>query len=157
MSSVTIEGWYQRYFPLIREKCRRMLGDSDEAQDLAQDTFIRLWQAGVPLGNARTVTAWVYKTATRLAVDRIRAHAVRQRLPAQDEVDLGPFGIVAARRQVQSLAHELPPEELSAALLARVDGLSHVECAEVLGVSERTVRRLLERFDARVTMTPELA
>lgn len=150
MGASTIERWYERYFPLIREKCRRMLGDFDDAQDLAQDTFIRLWKADLALADTRKVTSWIYKTATRLAIDRLRARAVRDALPPSAAVDEGPFGVVAARRQVLTLARELPGDELSAAVLDRVDGLTHAESAEVLGVSERTVRRLLERFDARL-------
>ncbi len=144
-----IERWYQRYFPLIREKCRRMLGDLDEAQDLAQDTFIGLWREGLPLTDTRRVTSWVYKTATRMAINRLRARKVRDAAPSSDDVDPGPFGVVTARRQILALAGSTPAAELEAALLDRIDGLTHAESAEVLGVSERTVRRLLERFDAR--------
>jgi RNA polymerase sigma-70 factor (ECF subfamily) len=150
-----IERWYERYFPLIREKCRRMLGDFDDAQDLAQDTFIRLWRAELPLTDTRKVTSWVYKTATRLAIDRLRARAVREAVPDSDAVDAGPFGVVSARRQVLALARATPADELEAALLDRLDGLTQAESAEVLGVSERTVRRLLERFDARVAAQRE--
>ena len=47
--------------------------------------------------------------------------------------------------------------ELEAAILNRVDRLSHPEVAEVLGVSERTVRRLLTRFDESVRLLKESA
>ena len=127
-----------------------MLGDRDEAQDLAQDTFIRLWRARLPLDDTRTVTTWIYKTATRLAIDQLRARAVREALAWSDEVDAGPFGVVSARRRILALAGSVPSDELEAAVLDRLDGLTHAECAEVLDVSERTVRRLLSRFDARV-------
>ena len=43
----------------------------------------------------------------------------------------------------------MPEEELAVAVLCRVDGLSQPEAAGVLGVSDRTVRRLLDRFDER--------
>jgi DNA-directed RNA polymerase specialized sigma24 family protein len=45
------------------------------------------------------------------------------------------------------LCHRASPKQLEAALLARVDGLSQPEVALVLGVSERSVRRLLDAFD----------
>lgn len=154
MAGSDIARWYQQYFPLIREKCRRMLGDNDDAQDLAQDTFVRLWKAELPLTDARTVTSWVYRTATRLAIDRLRARAVRDALApsdAVDAVDAGPFGVVSARREVEALARSTPSDELEAAMLDRLDGLTHAESAEALGVSERTVRRLLQRFDARTS------
>jgi len=55
---------------------------------------------------------------------------------------------MAARSAILALHARVPGEELEAVILCRVDGLSHPEAAEVLDVSERTVRRLLERFDA---------
>jgi len=54
------------------------------------------------------------------------------------------------RHEVEELAQLLPADELEFALLHRIDGLTQAEIAEVAGVSERTVRRALRRFDARV-------
>ena len=48
----------------------------NEAQDVAQETFIRLWKSGLDLEDARRVAAWVYRTATHLSVDRIRRKAI---------------------------------------------------------------------------------
>lgn len=94
--------------------------------------------------------AWRYLTSTRLAMDVLR----QGRLRSDDEVGALPCGtspdaVVAARSTIAALCKEIPAEELEAALLARVDGLSQPEVAFVLGVSERTVRRLLDRFDER--------
>ncbi|MEW6431432.1 MAG: RNA polymerase sigma factor [Myxococcota bacterium] len=150
MSAADVDRLYQRYFPLIRQKCRRMLGDLDAAQDLAQDTFVRLWRARLPEHDTHRVTGWIYKTATRLAIDHLRARAVRDATPAFDDVVDGPDAALAARRLLARLASDAPRDELECAMLARLDGLSQPEAAELLGVSERTVRRLLERFDTRI-------
>jgi DNA-directed RNA polymerase specialized sigma24 family protein len=48
-------------------------------------------------------------------------------------------------------------EQLAVVVLVRIDGLSHAEAAEVLGVNERTVRRLLARFDERTNALREEA
>src|SRR5207302_10717908 len=50
-----VEAAYRRYFVLIREKCRRMLADFAEADDVAQETFVRLWRADLAGGNPRSV------------------------------------------------------------------------------------------------------
>jgi len=60
---------------------------------------------------------------------------------------VSPHEVVAARAEILALCERARAEELEAALLARVDGLPHAEVALVLGVSERTVRRLLDAFD----------
>jgi RNA polymerase sigma-70 factor (ECF subfamily) len=137
-----------------------MLGDASAAEDVAQETFLRLWRSGPSLSGAdagpeeaRTVIAWLYRTCTRVAIDALRDRRRAVPLSPADE----PSGCSAdaaqaleARSMLARVAASLPDEELEAALLCRVDGLTHSEAAEVMGVSERTVRRLLDRFDAHV-------
>jgi RNA polymerase sigma-70 factor (ECF subfamily) len=137
-----------------------MLSDPEEAADVAQEVLIRLWQSG-PLHDAaglapepRTILAWLYRTSTRLAIDHLRQRQARHRLlesaPAPSE--LPPLGEDALffRRALERLAAVIPAEELEVVILDRLDQLTQVEIAAVTGVSERTVRRLLQRFDTRV-------
>lgn len=134
-----------------------MLGDFAEADDVAQETFVRLWQAGLAGEDARRVLAWIYRTGTRLAVDRLRQ---RSRIGAKDEeaaslAQLGSLArgdddALASRRALEVLARQLPADELEFALLSRIDGLTQAEIAEVSGTSERTVRRSLRRLEERV-------
>jgi RNA polymerase sigma-70 factor (ECF subfamily) len=140
---------YARLLPPIQAKCRRLLGTSAAAEDVAQEAFLRLWRAGIG-GDPRTVVAWLYRTCTRLAIDVLRD---RRRVDlgevspedAPCAVDLA--ACAEARAAIALLAGAVPDEQLTVAVLVRVDGLSHAEAAAVLGVNERTVRRLLARFD----------
>jgi DNA-directed RNA polymerase specialized sigma24 family protein len=61
------------------------------------------------------------------------------------------------REQLRRLLAHCPEAELEAAILSRVDRLTHPEVAEVMGVGERTVRRLLGRFDERTGVLKETA
>ncbi|WP_394836522.1 RNA polymerase sigma factor [Pendulispora rubella] len=150
---------YVRFLPPVRAKCRRLLGSSAEAEEVAQDAFLRLWQSGFagielpPDADARPIMGWLYRTCTRLAIDALRK---RRRTVAnhdgEDASERVPCGVgveraIAAKKIMTALHARVPGEELEAAILCRVDGLSHAETAEVLEVSERTVRRLLEAFD----------
>jgi RNA polymerase sigma-70 factor, ECF subfamily len=144
---------YARFFPPIRAKCRRLLGATAAAEDVAQEAFLRLWKSDVgENGDARTVMAWLYRTCTRLAIDELRH---RRRVDGSEaDMEAVPCGVeigacVDARRAIARLAGSVPEDELEVAALCRVDGLSQPEAALVLGVSDRTVRRLLERFDER--------
>jgi RNA polymerase sigma-70 factor, ECF subfamily len=150
-----VQAAYATYFPIIREKCRRMLRDPDEAQDVAQETFIRLWQARLRDEDPRRVTAWVYRTSTHLAIDRLRRRqsGVAPERPEElpEVAQVGSLeSSVQARQELERFARHLPADELEVVLLSRVDGLTQLEIAEVAQVSERTVRRLLTRFDERV-------
>jgi RNA polymerase sigma-70 factor (ECF subfamily) len=142
---------YLRFWGPIRGKCQRLLGATAAADDVAQEAFLRLWQSGPPLdgrSEPRQVLAWLYLTSTRLCLDvlrRTRALVPLPEAPMSCAVSLQE--VVAARSSIAALCHRASPEQLEAALLARVDGLSQPEVALVLGVSERTVRRLLDAFD----------
>jgi RNA polymerase sigma-70 factor (ECF subfamily) len=151
--STTLAAAYRLYFPLLVQKCARMLGDSHEAQDVAQETFIRFQRAGLADADARHVTAWLYRTSTRIAIDRLRAR--KRHAPDAAAVETlfvadASENCTAARELWAALAAGLPELELEAALLTRVDGLTQPEVAEVLGTNTRRVRRLLTRFEARV-------
>ena len=123
--------------------------DDSEAEDIAQQTFERLWRAGLAEEEPKVVATWIYKTSTRLALDRLRRRKVRDR-HEPDVVDTtGPYEHTLARQTLARLAAVVPKAELEAVVLSRVDGLTHHEVALTLGISERTVRRHLARFDGR--------
>jgi DNA-directed RNA polymerase specialized sigma24 family protein len=97
--------------------------------------------------------AWLYRTCTRLSIDVLRE---RRRADLHDTAAhdvpcaVSLQACTEARAAIGDLADTVPETELEAVVLVRVDGLSHPEAATVLGVSERTVRRTLDRFDLRV-------
>jgi RNA polymerase sigma-70 factor, ECF subfamily len=151
VETAALETAFRRHYPALREKCRRMLRDSQEADDVAQETFVRLWNSEMVGHDPRQVTAWIYKTSTRIAIDRLRASANRGRLAPEPE-DLAPdlAARLEARVGLARLVDELPEQELELLLLHRWDGLTHPEIAEVTGRSARTVRRLLKRCEERL-------
>jgi RNA polymerase sigma-70 factor (ECF subfamily) len=155
---------YRRFLPAVRIKCRRILAQTEDAEDVAHESFVRLLQSGptwTSEADTPVLMAWLYRTCTRLAIDTLRS---RRRTAPLDVSDVShddaasccwPGGIeldgaIAARRLVGALCGSVAEEELESAILCRVDGLSQVDAGAVLGVSERTVRRLLDRFDEHV-------
>jgi DNA-directed RNA polymerase specialized sigma24 family protein len=83
---------------------------------------------------------------------RHRRHPALDDEDAEGDAAVGPLleDAIAAKRLVLAVCDRVPVEQLEAAVLCRVDGLSQPEAARVLGISERTVRRLLERLDERM-------
>jgi RNA polymerase sigma-70 factor (ECF subfamily) len=147
---------YARYVAPVRAKCRRLLGETSAAEDAAQETFVRLLSAGLRLDEEpRVVLAWLYRTGTRISIDMLRDRRRRRidLVSSSDEVPCGadPRAALAARSALARIADATPDDELAAAVLCRVDALTQPEAAAVMNVSERTVRRLLDRFDERLT------
>ncbi|MEN0068363.1 MAG: sigma-70 family RNA polymerase sigma factor [Myxococcota bacterium] len=143
---------YQKYFPVLRQKCRRMLSDPAEAMDVAQETFTRLWSRRMDLDNAKVVAGWLYTTSTRLAVDRLRARRPETDVDALPAAMAGvPERVVHARRELTRVARSLTAEQLEILVLWRIDGLEQTEIAELLGLGERTVRRRIRAAEARLS------
>jgi len=163
LDEATFAGCYRRVFPLVLAKCRRMLRGNADANDLAQEVFVRLWQHRDLIEDHQALTAWLYRTSTCLVIDRARRNAFsRESLSHLQRVLEGHAGadtetLLVSREQLRGVLSACPANELQAAILNRVDRLTHPEVAEVMGVSERTVRRLLERFDDSVSLLKESA
>jgi RNA polymerase sigma-70 factor (ECF subfamily) len=158
LAAADIERTYRVYFSVIRAKCARMLRDPAEAQDVAQETFARLWTCREDISDVRAVTAWIYRTSTRLTVDCYRRNRGRAWLDDDDPAaapsqttgaSTGPERMDAARL-LERIAGRVPERELEVVILSRIDELTHEEIAEVTGMSSRSVRRLLGRFDGRI-------
>jgi RNA polymerase sigma-70 factor, ECF subfamily len=157
MSSLDVEHAYRRYYPVIREKCARMLRDPAEAQDVAQETFTRLWSDRDRLRDADAVASWIYRTSTRLAVDRYRRTSRQGELPEGELAADEPNAALQleTRRMLMRIANDVPKDELEVAILGRIDGLDQNEIASVLGCSDRTVRRLVHKLETRLSRMRE--
>jgi len=156
-----VDSVYRRHFPVIRAKCRRMLADAEEAQDVAQETFARLCGAGLEGRDARQVIAWIYRTSTHLAVDLLRRRGVR---PVAEAGSLdavrnhpGHEDALATRQLLVQCLKRLGAGELELLILQRLDRMTQPQIALVLGTSERTIRRRLLKLDQRLNrITTEL-
>lgn len=156
MPDPRVDSIFSDHFPVIRAKCARMLGWTEDAADVAQETFVRLCESDILDREPAVRVAWIYRTSTRLAVDLLRRRRLGVELPAEDggadaAADLtGADDALAARQRLAAIAGAASREELEVAVLCRVDGMTQPEAAAVCGVSERTVRRLLERLDRKL-------
>jgi RNA polymerase sigma factor (sigma-70 family) len=142
---------YRRYFPLILQHARRILGEGAGAQDVAQEAFLRFLGARIR-GGEPGVVAWLYRTSANLAIDALRRRASPRETgwrPAPSVSGGGEAGL-SLRRTLERLASDVPQEVLRAGVLSRADGLTQQELALVLDVSPRTVRRWLTAFDEAV-------
>lgn len=155
LDGTSFEDSYRSVFPLVLAKCRRMLRGHTDAHDVAQEVFVRLWKHRALIADQRALVGWLYLTSTRLVIDRARQRKLSHDSVAHLELSValqtGEAGEerFVSRQQLRSLLSDVPAKELEAAILNRLDHLNHLEIAQLMGVSERTVRRLLGRFDER--------
>lgn len=137
---------------LVRWIARRTSG-WDNAQDLAQDTFLRLLNRPVMPEQLSSPRAWLAKIAGNLAVDQARrqileknylatlANVPEAEQPSPEE----QWEMLGLLEQIDQLLNGLRPIEKTAFLMARLDGLSYREVAEQLNVSLSSVEKYIAK------------
>lgn len=118
----------------------RALGDPAEAEDVAQEAFLRAWRAAARFDPDRArVSTWLHRIVSNLAIDRVRRRgAAPPLLDLADDVpepaDGPDAGLDAAaeRAALDAALAELPPRQRAAVALAYEDGLGRAEAAAAL-------------------------
>jgi len=143
-----------RYAPQLLRFATRVLRDATEAEDVVQETCLRLWQHAREYKPTARVTTWLHRITHNLAVDRLRARGRLKPLPDQDEdADAMPESarqpsLIDEKRRVLALdaaLAELPERQAAALTLVHLHGLSGKEAAEVLDIGAEALESLLAR------------
>lgn len=141
---------------LVLATALRLTGNMEDAQDISQEVFLRLYKNLSKVQAEAALPAWLYRVTVNAC------HDLRRRKPASvpessagDLVagDLDPQAAVtqAERRRVLEMGLRILPEKERAALVLRdLEGLSTEEVARVLGSSEATVRSQVSKARAKV-------
>ncbi|EYF01199.1 RNA polymerase sigma factor [Chondromyces apiculatus] len=143
----------------------RLSGSTTLADDLTQETFLRLHRARATFAAGGAVLPWVYTIARNVHLDHARSRRLRQeeRLPSDpslepldgrgdDAEDLAIASQMA--HTVERVLASLPATQREAFVLIRYEGLSVQEAAAVLGITETAVK--LRAFRAYEALRAEL-
>jgi RNA polymerase sigma factor (sigma-70 family) len=139
---------YREYGRLVYAVAYKALGDRDLTEEATQQTFVRAWQAAHTFDPTRELGPWLATIARRTAIDVFRRESRRQHVPIEDvapsdrSVVTLPVGIDEsfAIWEVRRAVAELPEEERRLVALQHLEGLTHVEIAERLGIPIGTVK-----------------
>lgn len=140
-----------------------ILRDAEEARDLSQEAFIRLYQSAGSFGGRARFSTWFYRILVNLCLDHRRKHRwwrrvigparsedesespLLERLPAPAEDPLEELGRGRVMSQLWAAVDGLSHQQRAALLLQVREGLRTAEIAQVLKCSEATVRVHLHR------------
>lgn len=139
---------FHSHYSAVFRYLHRLTGDADVADDLAQETFVRLLEKQV---SDEGIRSWLFTVARNLVRDRSRVRSRREEL--LDQYDTGPSRPQrpdeAAERQERVEAVRAALDELSerdrTMLLLREEGFKYSEIADVIDVSPSSVGTLLAR------------
>jgi RNA polymerase sigma-70 factor (ECF subfamily) len=121
----------------------RIVGNWADAEDIAQEVFLRLHRHGINFANEMALRSWLYRVAVNLCLDRARATRSFEELPELKAEDASAeTNLIREQRKRMMMAAlgTLPPRERAALVLREIEELSTAEVAAILGSREVTVR-----------------
>ena len=123
----------------------RLLGSAEDAQDVAQEVFLRLHRSLHRIDADRALGAWLYRVTVNICRDTLRARRTTQPIEEATAFSLEATPHVESERRethrlVEKALARLPEKERAAIVLREIEGLTTSEVAGVLGSSEGTVR-----------------
>ena len=153
----------QTYQRLVFSLALKMLADEDEAKDVVQETFIRVWQKIGDYDVRRPFATWLYTIASRLCIDRIKRGRRLVPMP-DDESVLHRFAAETDNQRtlenrewvsiVRLMVADLSPKQRLVFTLCQLEGLSSDEVEQITGLSARQVKSNL--YAARQTIREQL-
>jgi RNA polymerase sigma-70 factor (ECF subfamily) len=150
MDEAAFETFYRKTAGGIWSYIYRMTGDAAMADDLLQKTFFRFLRSNPSIADDDHLRRYLYKTATNLVFDHFR-ETKRDRtrafewMPAEARPDRGDL-----RHDMSRVFADLKPQERALLWLAHVEGNSHEEIAEAIGVKAKSVKVMLFRARKRL-------
>jgi RNA polymerase sigma-70 factor (ECF subfamily) len=158
----------RRYQEPVQNLAYRFLGDRDEAEDLTQDIFLKVYRARSGYRPEAKFTTWLYRIASNACLNALRARKHRRRLSldeiaSKDErhgspgigdskVSAPPAALVRSEtaERVRAVVNGLPDSQRLAIVLNRFHGLSYEEVAQAMDLSVMAVKSLLFRARERI-------
>jgi RNA polymerase sigma-70 factor (ECF subfamily) len=152
---------FDRYAGRVHGFLARRLGDRSLAEDLYQETFLRLHRSRDTYDSSRPFRAWLFGIVHNLATDALRA---RSRLPETthlDAADADPLTAIHVSPERAAIAGQigsaletalraLSPDEATVLMLARFEGLSYEDIGTILGRSPAATKQLAYRALKRI-------
>jgi RNA polymerase sigma-70 factor (ECF subfamily) len=148
-----------KIFPLKNKLFRladRLLGDSEEAQDIVQEAFIKLWNRREKLDEYRSVEALAVVTTRNLCLDKLKAKKYpTERLEnlktdfQEPETDTRK-DLTELADKIKEIIRTLPEQMKTIIHLRDIEGYDFEEIAEVLGMNENAIRVSLSRARKKV-------
>jgi RNA polymerase sigma factor (sigma-70 family) len=149
---------YRSYGPTVFAVANRMLSDRSLAEEVTQQTFVQAWKAASRFEAGRELGPWLNTIARRVAIDVYRRESKHATAPLEavapdhPAIVTLPPGVDQASDawEVRQALAELPPDEREVVRLQHLEGHTHTEIAERLGVPVGTVKSRSHRAHQRL-------
>jgi RNA polymerase sigma-70 factor (ECF subfamily) len=149
-----------RHQPSVLNLVYRYVGNRAEAKDLAQEVFVRVWQAAKTYKPKAKFSTWIYRIVVNLCLNELKSgkkgrfilagteERPDSEYPPPSDVSQSPEDLLLAKersRRISEALQSLPENQRMALILKRYDNLSYDEIGRVMGCSVSAVESLLVR------------
>jgi RNA polymerase sigma-70 factor (ECF subfamily) len=153
---------FDRHHARVHGLCYRLTGDASVADDLVQESFLRILKYRKGFGARAAFTTWLYRLVRNVCMDHLKAEATNRArtghmvLEQQHERDPSDSGEADPRLEaLRSALYGLAPDKREVLVLSRYEGLSYAEIADVCGTTvgaikvraHRAMRELRQQFE----------
>jgi RNA polymerase sigma-70 factor (ECF subfamily) len=147
------EALVRKYQDKIYNLCRYMLRDPEDAQDAAQDVFLKAYRALKAFRPESTLYTWIYRIAVTTCLDYrrtsrrevSRTEPLADDLPSEEPLPEQLYASAEIPRSLQLALQKLPEKLRAAIVLREIEELSYEEIAELLHTSSGTVKSRISR------------
>lgn len=149
---------YERYKNAMYTLAFRMTGDFDTAAEVLQDAFLQVFRHLSNFQGKSTLGAWIKTIVVRTALSHLRRRHIRfESLETHHETGHVDWGLALDTEYLERAIQALPEGYRAVFVLAEVEGFSHKEIGEMLGISEGTSKSQLfyakKRLRETLTLT----
>ena len=147
-NQMTFEAIYAAYWSKIYRVCRGYVNDDDWAKDIAQDTFVAVWQQLAAFRNESAISTWIYHIAVNNCLKQVekQKRLPKDHFPAEivETTEITPDAKIAFLHQYISGLKEIDRVIISLEL----EDIKQAEIANIVGISEANVRVKIRRINS---------
>jgi RNA polymerase sigma-70 factor (ECF subfamily) len=150
MDEAAFLAFYQRTARPLRAYLRRSLGNPTLADDLLQESYLRLLRSGLDPEDEAHRRNYLFRIATNLMRDHFRRRRPEAEIVHDPATDHDLDHEIHVRRDVSAALGDLAPRDRQMLWLAYVEGSDHCEIAQVMGLKSSSVKSMLFRARSRM-------
>src|SRR5262249_20801731 len=140
---------FRKHGAMVFNRALRILGRKEDAEEALHEVFIRVMRSHDRFDGRSEITTWLYQITTNYCLNLLRDGKRRRELFQANvavEPERGAEPDAEDLLLLRRLLREADEQQARAAIYVYLDGMAQDEAARVLGVSQRTVSNLLDRF-----------
>lgn len=148
------ERLYELHGARMKSVAANLLGNAADAEDAVQESFLKIYRGAASFRGAARFSTWIYRVLVNCCYDMLRKkrrrpiEAAAEARASREEAEFAaPADDHPLRLSLEACVRELDPRRRAAFVLFEVEGFTHREVGDVLGVPEGTSRAIL--FEAR--------